>query len=467
MLSGSLIAAIVVAVFAYWIAKSRAKAESRERLTSITKVFSETNFPLTQNVMQMLASLTDAYWMKLNTEGRVVEFALPLVSSADSRSRALSGSDLEKAKVLYGTSEDIHVQIEGRIYDAVLFKGQGSRLAFTGAERQDLLVMLGDTRQNQAVIQAAIPPLLTGLATIVLLGSLSLLLAERMVKRIGGLQKEVNRIAAGNFDLPFNEKSHDEIDQLANALRAMSKRLDQMWAALRQTQSQQMINQIASGLAHNLRNTLTGARLAVELLAHPKFPNSDQACDAQSTKPQHQNPALQVAIEQIQHAEKYIQRLLLMAHRREAEPSKPMLISDCMNSLKAGLGNTAAHRSVKIHWEIDPLLDELWVGDGASLLSAISNLVWNAMEAGKHVWVSAEFKASTRVCLIEVIDDGSGPPLSIRVSMLEPFVSSKPEGIGLGLPLVCQAAGILQGSLDWCFREERTVFRFQFPITKI
>lgn len=464
MLLGSLLVAVVVALSAYWIAAARAQAESRARLISITKVFSESSFPLTQNVMQMLAGLTDAYWVKLSSEERVLEFAAPTVASVNSGFRPFSRMDLENAKLVHSDSGDVRVEIGNRVYSAVLLKDQGRRMAVASDHRYDLLVMLDDTRRQQAVIQAALPPLMTGLATILLLGLLSLLLAERLIKRIGGLQREVNRIAAGDFELPLSDENQDEIDRLADAMRAMSQRLDQMWTALRRNHAQQLINQIASGLAHNLRNTLTGARLAVELIAQGPAPGKLCQFDSSGFAPRpDQSSALKIAIEQIQVAEQYIQRLLWMAKGRESEPAKPMLILECLNSLKAGLESTAAHRSVKIDWQLDCSLDRLEVSNGAALMSAVSNLVWNAMEAAKHVQIMARYRKESDICTIEVIDDGPGPPLEIQQSMFEPFVSSRPEGIGLGLPLVRQAAELLEGSVQWSHQDSRTAFNLQFP----
>lgn len=468
LLVGSMLVAVVVALSAYWVAESRAKAETRERLISIKNVLSEASFPLTQNVMQMLAGLTDAYWVKLNAQKEILEFAVPTPSSVGPESEQLTGKELAKAEVLESPSEFVKVLVGGNAYSGVLMKDQGGRMAISSLPRYDLLVMLDDSRAARAVTQAALPPLLTGLATILLLGSLSLILAERLVKRIAGVQKEVDRIAVGNFDLPVSNAPHDEIDKLSYALKAMSNRLEQMWSALRRNHAQQLINQIAAGLAHNLRNTLTGARLAVELI--------DQDCSTARTmegnasgsvsKPV-QNSALKVAIDQIKVAEQYIQRLLWMARGRESAQPKPIRILDGLTSLRDGLEPTARHRCVEMNWDFDSSLNELWVANESALLSAVSNLVWNAIEAANRVSVKAatiQVNGPQEVtCIIEVIDLGPGPPPEIQLSLFEPFVSGRPEGIGLGLPLVRQSVELLGGSVEWEHRDGKTTFKVQFP----
>jgi C4-dicarboxylate-specific signal transduction histidine kinase len=57
-----------------------------------------------------------------------------------------------------------------------------------------------------------------------------------------------------------------------------------------------------------------------------------------------------------------------------------------------------------------------------------------------------------------VRDNGPGPNPEISAKMFEPFVTSKPEGIGLGLPTTALLAKELGGSLHWHRQDDWTVF---------
>ena len=66
---------------------------------------------------------------------------------------------------------------------------------------------------------------------------------------------------------------------------------------------------------------------------------------------------------------------------------------------------------------------------------------------------------------LTVIDNGPGAPEDIAEHLFEPFVSGKPEGKGLGLPLVEKLVrdmgGIVQYSREG--EPEATVFRVLLP----
>ena len=88
--------------------------------------------------------------------------------------------------------------------------------------------------------------------------------------------------------------------------------------------------------------------------------------------------------------------------------------------------------------------------DRSSLRAAILNLALNAIEAaGPGGTVSLEAYSRTIEVSIEVVDSGPGPPPELADVLYEPFVTSKPEGVGLGLALARQVALDHGGRLSW------------------
>ena len=58
-------------------------------------------------------------------------------------------------------------------------------------------------------------------------------------------------------------------------------------------------------------------------------------------------------------------------------------------------------------------------------------------------------------------------PPEVSTELFEPFVTSKPEGLGLGLPLVARAAERLGGRVEWDRHSEKTRFILTAKITVV
>jgi hypothetical protein len=107
--------------------------------------------------------------------------------------------------------------------------------------------------------------------------------------------------------------------------------------------------------------------------------------------------------------------------------------------------------------------------DGEAIVGVLVNLVMNAMEAVNvrgtveivcSVRESVDATNTRRAWVWSVRDNGPGPDEQIRDSMFEPFVTTKPEGVGLGLSMCKRVAVALGGELNWERREGWTVFEF-------
>ncbi|XZE20648.1 ATP-binding protein [Pirellulaceae bacterium SH449] len=464
MLIGSVLAATGIAIAAYRMAIERAATEMEERYQSIKRVMTETSFPLTGNVLQILSKLTDAHWIKMDAEGKVLENAAPNEESIASFPVSEQVSLVE----LIGTDEHgvpVRAEIQGHFYQAMIVSEIGQRSVSVGSPSGRLVVLFDDKQRSEIVYYAIVPPLLTGLVTIVLLSSLSFFISHRLVKRIATLKKEVGHIAKGRFEFTLPDDSSDEIGQLGKSIKSMTEQLEHMWQILRQTHSEQVIEHLAGGLAHNLRNTLTGARLAVE------FAQREQTGASTCSNEQAENPAaelepppLAIAIEQMKQAENYIQRLLAMVKGKQLMVREAYL-KECLEGLRTGLLGAASHRSIRLDWQMTELINQQYVKDAEALVSAVSNLVWNAMEAGDQVHVAVSLLGAEHYCIIRVSDNGPGPSVELQDKIFEPFISSKSEGMGLGLPLVKQAADSLKGDVKWYRKDDSTVFELRFPVS--
>ena len=103
--------------------------------------------------------------------------------------------------------------------------------------------------------------------------------------------------------------------------------------------------------------------------------------------------------------------------------------------------------------------------DPAKTALAIQKLVINAVEAMED---GGELRISIIDSLdsveIRVEDSGAGIPPEAEESLFEPFVSSKKQGIGLGVPTVKRIVESHGGSLSYITKQgEGTTFTLSFP----
>jgi len=474
LLLAAVTAATLVAVGSYGLAARTADAQIQRRLASIATSIDKSDFPLSRNVLVLLSELTSATWVTLDGSGRVIE------SSADLSERSVRDEWVRRLGELpsrpASAPEVRTIRLGGRPHWGMRLRYAGTSRRGGDAGSSDVVVLLDDSQWREIRFRAAAAPLLTGLATIGLLTAITLWLVGRLVGRVGRLKRQVEAIAGGQFAGELVVGPHDELGQLATAVRGLADQLGRMWQELRQRQGQQLLHQVAGGLAHNLRNTLTGARMAIELVQRERTKlsdagasgagASDAATKADAGSRAGDTAGLRIALGQLEQAEDYVQRLLLVSRGKQGE-NRPGLIVDCLNELCEGLGNTARHLGVRLAWEIDrEALASQRVADGPTLSAAVSNLIWNAMQAGRDVRVEATCEADEDWCRIDVSDDGPGPPADVAETLFEPFVTTKPEGLGLGLSLVRRSADTLGGDASWFRQAGRTYFRFRFPLVR-
>ncbi len=90
---------------------------------------------------------------------------------------------------------------------------------------------------------------------------------------------------------------------------------------------------------------------------------------------------------------------------------------------------------------VDPVpKDWLIAGDSVHLQQTVINLVQNAVraltEAGtRSPEIRIRCRAEEDKVIIEVADNGPGVPPEQRAAIFEPFYTTRPDGLGLGLPL--------------------------------
>ncbi len=160
--------------------------------------------------------------------------------------------------------------------------------------------------------------------------------------------------------------------------------------------------------------------------------------------------------------EDQIQRLLSLS-RQESPASVAAGLPDLITEIERLIRPHADHARVELSVNSNAKPGST-VGDSERFRAAIMNLLLNAIDAaGSEGCVSFEICSTETGHCVTVSDDGPGPPPELATALFEPFVTSKPEGVGLGLALARQVAQDLGGDLTWSRQQARTVFEFLLP----
>ena len=434
LLLASMIAAMIVASLSSYLGRQWAIREVKERFYGIEKTAREASFPLTTSVVSSLAKLTQTELVTVDQDYVVLASTVPH-NDVTLPSRPVNIESPEFIEV--GEHRFLLSSFTGVAGDSI-------------DRTHRVFVLFDQSRIDAASQRAALLPLLTGLSTIAVLTAVMVGVSGRLARRLGTLKQQVGHVATGDFDSSVSDCSSDEIGQLGNAVNIMAGRLRQLWTEVNRQQREKLLHQISAGMAHQLRNTLTGARMAIEL--------------HQASCPDEDQEDVDVAIRELQSAEDYVKRLMLVG-TGESTADTPQLVLPCLRDIESSMTIVAKHLRVDLQWEIDSGLEGLLVKDGPSFSAAVSNLTLNAMQVAKHVCIHSKLLGK-RSCVVEVIDDGPGIDEAIADSLFEPFVSSKPEGMGLGLPLVQRSANDLNGKVKWKRVDDQTIFELVCEVTK-
>jgi signal transduction histidine kinase len=273
-------------------------------------------------------------------------------------------------------------------------------------------------------------------------------IAQRLVGRIRALEKRTRLIAAGDFSPMPLPRANDELRDLSASVNEMADRLAKLHHAVERTERLRLASQLASGLAHQLRNGVTGAKLAVQVYL--------------SEHPDDETEALNVTLRQLALMEANLRRFIDLGR-----PGNGKRESCSLNAILTEV--IALHRPrckhAGIELSCDFPADDMRIDGNADQLSDLFvNLVSNACDAvGSGGEVAVSLRRQAAALIVEVSDTGPGPSAEVAARLFEPFVTGKPEGIGLGLAVARHAAEAHGGKIAWNRKKERTVFRVELP----
>jgi len=434
-----LVAVLANVGFAAFFAVRRAQDAARDQQDKVAKALEQSRVTLSQPVLDTLKVLTGSEFVIWNATDRVAGLS------------TLPRTALEKhppAQIAAATGKTI--THDGQSYHIGVAK--------SGSVRAETVLVLTPVRSLGIMTLEAIWPVLAVAAgTLLVLMPLGLWVTGKLARRIIAVEKHVARIAAGHFGERLFDPAgsaianRDDIGQLVDGVNHLSGALAELRTTLVAGERQRLLGQLAAGFAHELRNAVTGARLAIEL--HRRRCSSETAGDE----------SLAIATKQLDILEEEVRGLLALGRPGQAVSGEVHLAS-LFSEVRELARLRADHAGVHIAYR---LADELPViiGRRESLRAALVNLALNAIDAaGREGDVCLLVEQIAGGLNLVVEDTGPGPPPELADALAEPFVTGKQEGIGLGLAVVRAVAEEHGGKLSWSRREGHTRFTISLPL---
>ena len=392
------------------------EAKVDAQIDQSSMLLSRADFALNPAILASLKAVIGADIMTCSADGKVLATtltpsrslkALPVVLSTDAPARILSGDSPFIAR-------------EATI-DGIPYKIAYRRVASTP---KAYIVVLNDT-SALARTRNQVATLLLLIATLMVV--LMALIGHRIARSVTGpvlrLVDFSNRIAAGDrSQAPIT--SGDEVGLLAAAFNDMVEQLRKSEERVLQSEKLALTGLLAARTAHDVRNPLSAIRIQAQLLQSKIKSRGDES----------EKELIGSVLQGIDRLEGVVRGMLDLASPQvlhlESED-----IREVVNDVLDHTGPQLRHRKITVRKTFDPVIPRVRL-DRNRFKRALLNLVVNAAEAitdGGILEVSAARVAAGDRVRIVIADNGSGIDPSIQDRLFDPFVTTKNEGVGLGL----------------------------------
>ncbi len=451
-----LLSIVVVAGIGALLAVRATQHRIESQIAGVARILEQSNFPLSDAVLQQMESLSGAALVLVDSTGQELASSRP----RGELSAIVTAEALNMPEVSLGDRQ--WVRNQGYFHTVIPLTGR------RGAENGARLHILYPEDDYRHAWQWSLYPSLAfvalALPVVMLLAAVT---AGRIAGRVGRLQTQVERIAEGDFQQMAVPDRDDEVRALGESVNRMAGLLARYEDEVRRTEQMRTLAQLGGGIAHQLRNSTTGCSLALDL--HSQECASGESCES-----------LSVAKRQLQLMEEYLQRFLQLGKNASARTDDVIDVAALVDDLLPLVEPSARHAGVELRW-FPTARDATVRGSLDRLRQLVVNLLLNAIEAAAQGKVGGTVgrPASTvkrpaevvvelaglppNQLVLSVTDTGAGPAEGVREQLFEPFVTAKPDGVGLGLSVARDVVQEHGGQIEWQRIGNCTRFQVTLP----
>jgi len=298
----------------------------------------------------------------------------------------------------------------------------------------------------------------TGVALVFLIAIAWWLVGREAVVPLKRLVAAMRRAESGDLAVRADEGRPDEVGVAARGFDATLAALRRSQAELEAFYRERMVRadrfaavgEMATGLAHEIKNPLAGLSGALELLAEDLGGNPRQADVVGEMRHQ---------VARLTHT---MESLLSFARPPKAK-LRSTDVNATLDKVLFLIRQQRSNAALVVDAQLDPGLPAV-LADPGQLEQVFLNICLNACQAmdgraGKAGRLSVRSRLADGHVSVDVEDNGPGIPETVRPNLFKPFFTTKREGNGLGLAISARIVAEHGGHIGYrCPAAGGTVF---------
>jgi signal transduction histidine kinase/DNA-binding NarL/FixJ family response regulator len=225
---------------------------------------------------------------------------------------------------------------------------------------------------------------------------------------------------------------------------------------IRRNDRLRVLGQLSAGVAHEIRNPLTGIATSAELLDG-------------KIKDKNKSKYIRAIRDETNRLDEIIKNLLNFAR-----PPKPRMGRCALGDISRRVINLLSDEAGKKRIELelnDNAADDVCTADANQMTQVLLNIVLNGIQAceeGSRIEIKlskekGDAGSGDGYARVDIWDNGTGVPADIRGSLFDPFVTTKSQGTGLGLAISQQIVEEHNGTIACEFLTQGTRFTIRLP----
>jgi signal transduction histidine kinase len=272
-------------------------------------------------------------------------------------------------------------------------------------------------------------------------------LVRKITQPLKDLSSVTMRVGERDFRPQIEVTSQDEVGDLASSFNSMFERLEANEQEIERLHKKEMeradrlatIGELASGVAHEIRNPLAGISGAMRVLKKEKALSANR------------KELLDEVLRQIERMDK-MTRDLLDYSRRSSAKLKPSSMNKILDNALylTPFGREGSQFSIRK--EFDSALPDV-LADYRQVQQVFLNILINSIQATGDdgeitIKTAVRDEGGHRWAVVEISDNGVGMSPAILDKAVRPFFTTKQEGTGLGLSIAQQIMRNHRGKME-------------------